>query len=415
MPQQDGTVQEHNGQDELNEAIWDNIHRKRFHLAESVPLCNGALRGTFGYNAICHISHMILEGTYDYPPDFDEPTKEILMECAAIRLKIPKSSVSTLITRENWNNHWVRTKEGTSSSISGRHFGHYKAGLRSEYVSHLQALLATLTIRQGIVLDRWLQGLSVMLEKIYGCSLITKLRSILLMEADFNATNKTIYGVRMLHNVRKYHLMPEEVFSERNRLADDGTLSKVLFFDIARQLRRPAGLASVDADNCYDRIAHPMASMVFQAFGVPTGPVRSMLTTIQDMRFYLRTGYGDSEGYVGGNKGSSLDIVKNQGMCQGNGASPAAWTVVSIPMISAHKKKGHGAHFLTPLSHIPCHLAGGLFVDDTDLFHLDMRRIESAVESHGRLQEGVISWGNLLNATGGALKPEKCSFYSISF
>ena len=42
-----------------------------------------------------------------------------------------------------------------------------------------------------------------MLEKIYGCSLITKLQSILLMEVDFNATNKTIYGVRMLHNVRK--------------------------------------------------------------------------------------------------------------------------------------------------------------------------------------------------------------------
>jgi hypothetical protein len=31
------------------------------------------------------------------------------------------------------------------------------------------------------------------------------------------------------------------------------------------------------------------------------------------------------------------------------------------------------------------------------------------------LQEAVISWGNLLNATGGALKPEKCIFYLISF
>ena len=79
----------------------------------------------------------------------------------------------------------------------------------------------------------------------------------------------------MLHNVRKYHLLPEEVFSERNRLvADDGFLTKVLFFDIARQLRRPTGLALVDADYCYDRIAHPMVSMVFQAFGVPTDPIR---------------------------------------------------------------------------------------------------------------------------------------------
>jgi hypothetical protein len=56
------------------------------------------------------------------------------------------------------------------------------------------------------------------------------------MEADFNTANKTIYGVRMLANACKYQLMPEEIFSERNRLADDGTLSKVIFYDIAHQL-----------------------------------------------------------------------------------------------------------------------------------------------------------------------------------
>jgi hypothetical protein len=138
-----------------------------------------------------------------------------------------------------------------------------------------------------------------MLEKIFGCSLITKLRLILLMEADFNATNKAIYGICMLANVRKYNLMPEEVYSKRNRFADDGTLSKVLFYDIVRQLQQPAGLASVDADNCYDRILHPMASMVFQAFGVPTPAIKSMLTTIQNMKVFLRTGYGNLEGYAG--------------------------------------------------------------------------------------------------------------------
>ena len=113
----------------------------------------------------------------------------------------------------------------------------------------------------------------------------------------------------MLANVRKYKLMPEEVYSERNRLAEDGTLSKVLFYDIVRQLRRPAGLASVDADNCYDQIAHPMASMVFQSFGVPTPAIESMLTTIQNMKFFLRTGYGDSTNYAGG---ESMDVTGHQ-------------------------------------------------------------------------------------------------------
>jgi hypothetical protein len=113
------------------------------------------------------------------------------------------------------------------------------------------------------------------------------------MEADFNPTNKAIYGVCMLANMRKYKLMPEEVYSERNHLADDETLSKVLFYDIVRQLRRPAGLALVDGDNCYDRIAHPMASIVFQSFGIPAPAIESMLTTIQNIKFFLCTGYGD--------------------------------------------------------------------------------------------------------------------------
>jgi hypothetical protein len=232
-----------------------------------------------------------------------------------------------------------------------------------------------------------------MLEKIFGCALITKLCSILLIDADFNAMNKTVYGIWMLDNVQKYRLMPEEVCSEQNCLADDGTLSKVLFFDIAHQLRCPAGLAFIDADNCYNHIAHPMALMIFQAFGVPTPAIASQLSTIQRMQFYLHTGYGDSKGYAGGNKDDSDNPIRTQGMFQGNGASPAAWLVTSIPLILAHKRKGHGAHFIAPISGLSCHLAGGVFVDDFDLFHLDMRQIDTILEAHTHLREPVINWG----------------------
>jgi hypothetical protein len=178
-------------------------------------------------------------------------------------------------------------------------------------------------------------------------------------------------------------------------------------------LRWTAGLASINADNCYDRIAHPMTSMVFQAFGVLSEAIESMLTTIQNTQFFLRTGYGDSRGYASGDMGTSPKAIRMQGMCQENGASPAAWTVTSIPMILAHKKKGHGAHFIAPISSHVCH--GGLFVDNTDLFHLDMRTVQSVVEAHQCLQEAVINWRKLLLATGGTLKPEKCSFHLLSF
>jgi hypothetical protein len=232
VEQEDGTVKDHSSQEDLQNAIWTNIHRKRLYLAEEAPLCSEPLRGQFGYKAINPTARAILAGTYQYLPEFDKATKEILKECTKICLLIPKDLVTTRITKDDWHGHWDMAKESTSSSAFSRHFGHYKASLRLEYITYLHALQATLIIRQGIVLDRWSKGLSVMLEKIFGCSLITKLQSILLMEADFNATNKAIYGIWMLSNVRKYKLMPEEVYSKRNCLADDGTLSKILYYDI---------------------------------------------------------------------------------------------------------------------------------------------------------------------------------------
>jgi hypothetical protein len=90
------------------------------------------------------------------------------------------------------------------------------AGILLPYISHFHALKATILFHHGLVLKRWAQGLSVMLQKVFGCSLITKLRSILLMKADFNGANKTVFGIRMLANVRKHNMMPEEIFSEQN-------------------------------------------------------------------------------------------------------------------------------------------------------------------------------------------------------
>lgn len=155
---------------------------------------------------------MILDGTYEYPPDFDQATKEICKECARIWVMIPQDSLDTKITKEDWQGQGKEKRESTSSSESGLHFGHYIAGISSDHVSYFHALKATLVLQRGIVLGRWLRGLSVMLEEMFGCALVTKLPSILLMEADFNKTNKLVFGQWMLHQTWKYKLMPEEIY-----------------------------------------------------------------------------------------------------------------------------------------------------------------------------------------------------------
>ena len=94
------------------------------------------------------------------------------------------------------------------------------------------------------------------------------------MELDFNNANKEIFGTRMMHNIWQHRLIPEEIFSDKGKTANDGTLAKTLFFGLVCQSRCPASEGSIDAANCFDSIAYATA------VGVPEGDVESMLTAL---------------------------------------------------------------------------------------------------------------------------------------
>jgi len=410
VQEKDGTVREAKTKREVEGTLFQEIHGKRFYLAEQAPICKGRLRGDFGYLADTEAGRAVLAGQYEYHADFDAGTRELLEEVTRLRQLVPPNSVDVRVRPPRWMDKWRKAKEKTSSSHSGYHFSHYIAGATSLLISHHHSLKASICSKRGFSLERWKEGLTCIIEKIPGNCLVTKLRAILLMEADYNANNKIVFGERMMEVVRKYGLMADEVFSEQGRTAEDGALAKVLFYDIVRQFRLPAGISSVDAANCYDSIAHAIASLIFQSMGVPLEGVAAMLEAIQEMKYFLRTAYGDSEDFA-----NSRIEVKYQGLCQGNGAAPAGWAVISITVVRAHKRKGHGATFLCPVSGVKCHLAAVLFVDDCDLIHVDMVNDETALETFEKMQASVKSWGMLLIASGGSYKPDKCFHHLISF
>jgi hypothetical protein len=89
--------------------------------------------------------------------------------------------------------------------------------------------------------------------------------------------------------------------------------------------------------------------------------------------------------------------------------------VISICIIGAHGKKGHGTKFICPITHLKHHLSAILYVDDTDLLHIDLSKNETVDEVHNEIKANVKSWGNLLITTGGVLQPEKCFYSIISF
>ena len=120
------------------------------------------------------------------------------------------------------------------------------------------------------------------------------------------------------------------------------------------------------------------------------------------MKFFLQTAFGELMEFVG-----STITMKTQGLCQGNGAAPAGWAVVHRHF-KCSQKQGHGARIRCPIFPGSTDLAAIIFMEDTDLLHINMTRNESLEETHKALQVSVLSWGCKLIATGGALKPSKC-------
>ncbi len=146
------------------------------------------------------MAEQVLKGEYFPEQPINAARQELFMARAEIRKEVRENTISTNITHRQWADFWEKSKEETSSSRSGRHFGHYIAGALPKLISHFYAVKTSIVLRQGISLEHWSQGLPVMLKKVKGCSLVSKLRSVLLMEADFNCANEILYGVRMLDN-----------------------------------------------------------------------------------------------------------------------------------------------------------------------------------------------------------------------
>ena len=160
--------------------------------------------------------------------------------------------------------------------------------------------------------------------------------------------------------------------------------------------------------NCYDRIAHVIASVAFGA-EQPATATESMLTTIQEMWCFLRAAYGVLKRCAN----SNLELeVKYQGLCQGNGAAPAGCAAMSITILMAHKADGHGATFVCPFTFTPSKSIDlailFVFADDLDIIHVDMKQRETINEVYAAL---AASWNNLLMATGDTLNPDKCFYH----
>jgi hypothetical protein len=138
-------------------------------------------------------------------------------------------------------------------------------------------------------------------------------------------------------------------------------------------------------------------------FGIPALVAKSTISSIMDMQHKVRTSYGDSDAYYGGDKWE----IKPHGCSQGNGYGPALWACISSPLLHILRNKGYGTKLHQPISHVSLHLAAFAFVDDTDIIQTESNfdtitesNTDNAKQLFSTTQEALNSWSSLLQATG---------------
>ena len=127
-----------------------------------------------------------------------------------------------------------------------------------------------------------------------------------------------------------------------------------------------------------------------------------LLHCIQNMKSFQLTGFGDSITFLNG--GELTKYLK--GLGQGSRGEPSSWIQLSSVIVNVLRGLDCGVMIDDPITGNVIHTVGLMFVDDTDLYCWE-ESLKTGEELFEKIQEETNTWGNLLIATGGCLKPEK--------
>jgi hypothetical protein len=121
----------------------------------------------------------------------------------------------------------AHTKERTSSSPSGRHYGHYRTLLRAPIILGIIAALANFCFNWGVTMSRWQNAIQPQIPKVSGIPRIDKIRRITLLEGDLNLCLSDIFGRRMMENAELHGLLnPFQFGSRKGKMCISAVLLK---------------------------------------------------------------------------------------------------------------------------------------------------------------------------------------------
>ena len=404
--------QEHlSNEKEIIEKALCEENKQKFTMAYSSPFLQEPLASMVRQTATSKAAQEILNGTFTTSSmKISSSTKSFIHHLrkpnsiAKHPLNEVECSLQTAMA------YWRKKREKTNSSMSQRHIGVYKAMTYDLPLLNIVNKISNIAFQIGEPLERWTFDLDVSLLKKPNKFRPSELRTIGTLEADFNHNASLHFSKRMMGLGIERGAIPLSQYAKKGNRSIEAALVKIMIFDQMRFNRINGSFIAMDLMNCFDRMAHPVSSLAAQRLGVHPNVAACMIKTLCQMKHFIRTAYGDSTWSYTGTKAQPL-----QGAVQGNGAASPIFIAISCVILSYLQSQATGIQFTSALTLSVFSLVAILYVDDSDILVTADQEDESSISIFNRTQIAATAYQTAVHQTGGAVRPDKCRWYSIQF
>ncbi len=307
--------------------------------------------------------------------------------------------------------------ERTATSPSGRHLGIYKSLLKDQHhekqgepittkgIDIMREIfwLLALALKHTHTFERWKTVWNLYLEKDIGSPRLDRLRTLHIVEADYNLLLKWHSSLGFIARAETAGSLSEcQSGGRAGRSAIDLACQKISLFEIYRMLRLIAIEISNDAASCFDRMIEICQNLSCRQHGADPQYLKLHAQTQQLLQYYVKHAYGVSTEF-----NQHTEEHPWYGAGQGMADTAPRWIVQADSMFSAYHSKATRYHIPNP-THTESHSQGiDAFMDDTWMSNTCFNAEELA-ELTQTSQQNLSLWHDILQASRGLLNPKKC-------
>jgi hypothetical protein len=277
------------------ENVLHHHFASHFHQATGTPFTEEPLYSTFGYSGVNENTQKLLKGELTTNA-FSVEMQNFLKQFARSR-----DTLSEQFPTDDIIKGFKKWKEKTTTSPSGLHLGIYKSIIKgtthqdtnlantADHIIQIISKLIQIAIRECHTYARWQTIHNFTIEKIPGYPLISKLRVIHIMEADWNLINKYFAGRQTLHAAINGNTTSHEQAGGRpGRRAIEEATQTTITYDTCNLLHLTGGVTYNDAKSCYDRIPENLSNIAAMKQGLSPKIAKLHAQPHQIVKYYTK-------------------------------------------------------------------------------------------------------------------------------